>query len=61
MILHNINNRNTLKCNTNIISIPNNNNTLHKGEVETLEVKDNNKEEDLGKEEAKTYAIIVGI
>ena len=60
--LLNINKRNTLSCNTNRINILNNNNTLSaKGGVETLEVEDNNKEEDLVKEEAKSYVIIVGI
>ena len=59
--LCNINNCNTLSRNTNRISILNNNNTLRKGEVETLEVKDNNKEEDLVGEESKSYVIIVGI
>ena len=41
--------------NRNIIqtSILNNNNTLRKGGVETLEVKDNNKEEDLVVEDPK--------
>ena len=51
--LCNINNHNILNHNTNTISILNNNNTLHKGGVETLEVEDINKEEDLVKEEAK--------
>ena len=48
--LCNINNHNTLNQNTNRISILNNNNTLRKGGVETLEVEDNNKEEDLVEE-----------
>ena len=56
----NINNNNTLNHNTNRISILNNNNTLHKGGVGTLEVEDNNHEEDLVEEEAKLYAIIMG-
>ena len=60
IILHNINNCNTLSHNTNIISILNKNNTVCKGGVETLEVEDNNKEEDLVEEEAKSYVIIVG-
>ena len=60
IILHNINNHNTLDRNTSTISIINKNNTLHKGEVETLEVKDNNMEEGLVEEEANSYAIIVG-
>ena len=60
IILHSINSSNILNHNTIRISILNNNNTLLKGGVETLEVEDNNKEEDLVKEEAKPYAIIVG-
>ena len=58
--LHNINNNNILNHNTSRISILKNNNTLHKGGVEILEVEDNNKEEDLVKEEAKSYVIIAG-
>ena len=58
--LRNINNNNILNHNTSRISILKNNNTLHKGGVEILEVEDNNKEEDLVKEEAKSYVIIVG-
>ena len=60
IILLNINNHNTLCRNTSRISILNNNNTLRKGGVETLDVEDNNKEEDLVGEEAKSYVIIVG-
>ena len=60
MILCNIKNHNSLNWNTNKIGILNNNNTLCKGEVETLEIEDNNKEEDLVKEEAKSYVINVG-
>ena len=56
IILQNINNRNTSR-----INICNNKNTLCKGVVETLEVDDNKKKEDLVKEEAKSYVIIVGI
>ena len=40
--LHSINNNNILNHNTNRISILNNNNTLYKGGVGTLEVEDNN-------------------
>ena len=58
--LHNINNRNILNHNTTTNSILNKNNTLHKGEVENLEVDDNNMEEGLVEEEANSYAIIVG-
>ena len=58
--LLNINNCNTLSRNTSRINILSNNNTLRKGGVETLEVEDNNKEEDMVKEEAKLYVIIVG-
>ena len=54
IILKNINNHNTLSRNTNRISILNNNNTLWKVGVETLEVKENNGE-DLVEEEAKSY------
>ena len=60
IILFNINNDNTLSRNTSRINI-HNNNTLHKEGVENLEVEDNNKEEDLVEEEAKSYVIIVGI
>ena len=60
IILHNINNRNTLTCNTKKINVLNNNNNLHKGGVKTLEVEDNNKDEDLVEEEAQSYVIIVG-
>ena len=59
--LLNINKCNTLSYNTNRIGILKNNNTLHKGGVETLEAEDNNKEDDLVGEEAKPYVIIVGI
>ena len=55
-----INNNNMLNHNTNRISILNNNNTLGKRGVETLEVEDNNKE-DLVNEESKSYVIIRGI
>ena len=61
IILHNINNRNTFICNTNRISILNNNNTLCKGGEGILEAKDNNYEEDLVEEKAKLNVIIVGI
>ena len=61
IILHSINNKNILNHSTNIINILNNNNTLSKGGVGILEVKDRNKEDDLVKEEAKSYVIIVGI
>ena len=60
IILLRINNRNTLSLNTSRISILNNNNTLRKGGVKTLESKYNNKEEDLVEEEAKSYVIIAG-
>ena len=53
-------NNNILNHNTIQTSILNNNNTIHKVGVGTLEVEDNNQEEDLAKEEAKLYAIIVG-
>ena len=59
IILCSFKNNNILNHNTNRISILNNNNTLRKGGVETLEVEDNNKE-DLVEEEAKSYVIIVG-
>ena len=59
--LHNINNHNTLRCNTKKINVLNNNNNLHKGGVKTLEVEDNNKDEDLVEEAAQIYVIIVGI
>ena len=58
--LCNINNNNTLNRNTSRINILNKNNTLCKGGLEILDVEDNNKEEDLVKEEAKSYVIIVG-
>ena len=50
------------KCNLSISlrSIKNNNNTLCKGGVGILEIEDNNQEEDLVTEEAKSYVIIVG-
>ena len=54
-------NNNILNRNTNKTSILNKNNTLRKRGVGILEVKDNNKEEDLVEEEAKLYVIIVGI
>ena len=57
--LCNINNNNILNHNTNRISILNNNNTLYKGGVETLEVKDNNNKDHLDEEEAKSYVIIM--
>ena len=60
IILHSINNNNIINCNTNRISIINNNNTLRKGGVRILEVEYNNKEEDLVEEEVKSYVIIVG-
>ena len=60
IILCSFNNNNILSRNTNQTSILNNNNTLRKGGVGTLEFEDSNKEEDLVKEEAKLYAIIVG-
>ena len=59
IILHTINNKNTLNCITNKISVLNNNNTLCKGGVGILEVRDNNKEDDLVEEEAKSYVITV--
>ena len=59
--LHNINNINILNWNTSKINILNKNNTLYKGGVGILEVEDNNKEEDLVEEEAKSYVIIVRI
>ena len=59
IILLNIKNYNTLNQNTNRINILNNNNTLRKGKVGILEVEDNNKEEDLVEEEAKSYVIIM--
>ena len=40
------------------MSILDNNNTLWKGGVETLEVEDNNKEEDLVEVEAKSCVIL---
>ena len=52
-------NNNILNHNTSQASILKNN-TLRKGGMGTLEVEDNNKEEDLVKEEAKLYVIIVG-
>ena len=58
--LRNINNYNTLSYNTKKINVLNNNNNLHKGGVKTLEVEDNNKDEDLVEEEAQIYVIIVG-
>ena len=61
IILCNINNRKTLKHSNITIIILKNNNTLHKGGVETLEVKGNNKEEELVKDEAKSYVIIMCI
>ena len=61
IVLRSFNNNNILNCNTNRISILNNNNTLHKWGVETLKVKDKNKEGDLVEEEAKSYVIIMGI
>ena len=61
IILLNIKNHSTLNCNSSKINILNNNNSLRKGGVKILEVKDNNKEEDLVEEEAKLYVIIVGI
>ena len=60
IILHSINNKNILNCNTSRTSILNNNNTLRKGGVGTLEVEENNHEEVLVDEEAKLYAINVG-
>ena len=60
IILRSINNNNILNCNTSRINILNNNNTLRKGGVGTLEVKESNKEEDLVEEEANLYVIIVG-
>ena len=53
IILHNINNCNILNHNIYRIIILNNNNTLRKAGVGILEFEDNNKEEDLVKEEAK--------
>ena len=61
IILHNININNIPNRNTSRISILNNKNTLRKAWVEILEVEENNQEEDLVKEEAKSYDIIVGI
>ena len=61
IILRSFNNNNLLNYNISQTSILNNNNTLCKGGVGTLEAKDNNKEEDLVEEEAKSYIIIVGI
>ena len=58
--LRSFNNNNILNCNTSQSSILNNNNTLHRGGVGILDVEDNIKEEDLVKEEAKLYVIIVG-
>ena len=57
--LPNIKNSNILSRNTNRISILNNNNTLQKGGVGTLEAEDRSKE-DLVKEETKSYIIIEG-
>ena len=58
--IRNINNRNTLSQNTkkmsSTIKIPST-----KGGVKTLEVEDNNKDEDLVEEEAQIYVITVGI
>ena len=42
----NINNNNTLNCNTNRINILSNNNTLRKGGVGILKAEDSNKEQD---------------
>ena len=58
--LCNINNNNILNHNTIQISIFNNNNTLHKGRVGTLEVEENNEAVDLVEEVAKLYVIIMG-
>ena len=58
--LCNISNKNTLNHNTSRIGILNNNSTLRKRGVEILEVQDNNQEEDLVEEEAKSYVIIMG-
>ena len=59
--MFNINNRITLSRNSSRINILNNNNNLRKGGVENVEVKQNNKEEDLVREEAKSYILTVGI
>ena len=59
--LHSINNNNILNRNTNRINILNNNNTLRKEGVETLEVEEKNTEGDLVEEKAKSHVIIVGI
>ena len=61
IILCSFNNNNILNHNTSRINILNNNNTLRKGGVGILEVEDNNQEEDLVEEEAKSYVIIMGI
>ena len=60
IILRSFNNTNILNYNIRQTCILNNNNTLSKGGVGTLEVKERNQEEDLVEEEAKLYAIIVG-
>ena len=60
IILCSFNNNNILNRNTNQTSILNKNNTLYKGGLGTLEVKDKNKEEYLVEEEANSYVIIVG-
>ena len=54
------NNNNILSHNTIQTSIINNNNTLRKVGVGTLEFEDSKKEEDLVEEEAKLYVIIMG-
>ena len=60
-ILCNINKNNILNHNTSRIDILNNKNTLRKVGVGIFEVEDNNMKQDLFKEEAKSYVIIVGI
>ena len=61
IILYIFNNSNILNRITNQTNILNNNNTLLKGGVGTLEVEHNNQEEDLVEEEANLYVTIVGI
>ena len=61
IILRSLNNNNILNHNTSWTSILNNNNTLHKGGGGgNFRGRDINQEEDLVKEEAKSYVIIVG-